>query len=175
MTNGKAPDYPAWITAARRERFNRRLAWGGIIFIVGLVLGALLGGCAHFGTLAPRTGQEQAVYIIWVEAYGRTDRPPLVRWIEGSALDCTDPQSGKAGFPQFTEQGEATCREGLTMSPLEVMVAWHGELSFSETALAHELLHAALIRRGIFLDHHQRPDFFPAVDAANELVRAAGR
>jgi hypothetical protein len=155
--------------------------------ILGPVCWALLfwlAGCATVGLpTAPRTGQEQAVHIVWVESYGRTDRPPLIRWQEGAALSCTDPVSGKPGFPvalAYADEagGHVACREGDTWSPIEVIVAWHGEPSFSETALAHELLHAAKLREGDFRDQHRLPAslaFFAAVDAANAALVAAGR
>lgn len=154
-----------------------------LLFAIGLCLAACFAGCATFGrATAPRVGQEQAVDIVWHEVYGRTDRPPLIRWKEGGELSCTDSQSGKPGFPVLdidpgNPDGEVVghCREGFTWSPLEVLVAWHGELSFSETALAHELLHVALLRRGIFLGHHRRPDFQPAIDRANAALIEAGR
>lgn len=127
------------------------------------------------------TGEEQAVYIVWHEVYGRNDRPPIVRWKVGKELDCTDPKSGKPGFhfvdldPSVIEvEGPVVCREGDTWSPLEILVAWHGELSFSETALAHELEHAELLRRGIILGHHDRPDFFTRIDSANAALIKAG-
>jgi hypothetical protein len=141
-------------------------------------------GCAHVsGSSAPMNdGQEQAVWIIWHDVYGRNDMPPLVRWRQGDQLTCDDPQSGKRGFPIVeydpadpVSAPAAKCREGLTWGPLEVLVAWHGEISFGETALAHELEHAELLRRGIFLGHHERPDFFSRIDAANAAVVAAGR
>jgi len=141
-------------------------------------------GCASSGLgvpVAPRSGQEQAVWLIW-SSYGRTDTPPLVRWVEGKALSCTDPDSNKRGFPQPAYGGHLdepvvmVCHEGFTWSPLEVVVSWHGEDSFADTALAHEMEHAELLRRGFILEiHHDRPDFFSRIDAANEAVRKAGR
>jgi len=148
--------------------------------LVGLWLLSIFGCATLPGPLPqPRVGQEQAVWIIWT-SYGRTDTPPLVRWVEGAALSCTDPDSGKPGFPQVEPGGldqplKQVCHEGQTWSPLEVLVSWHGELSFSETALAHEMAHADLLRRGVWEGHHDRPDFYTRIEAANKLVREAGR
>jgi hypothetical protein len=152
----------------------------------------LLCSCASLGTsVVPVTdGQEQAVFIAW-QSYGRSDMPPLVRWKSGKQLTCDDTKSGKRGFyipktsadlpqnqsklPWPIPDFEIECKEGFTWSPLEILVAWHGEISFSETALAHELLHAALLRKGIWLNHHDLPYFNSMVDNANELIIKAGR
>jgi hypothetical protein len=164
-------------------------------FALGLLIAALfLGGCATVGTstiprVGPRVGQEQAVYIIWTEVYGRTDRPPLIRWAEGDQLTCTDPSSGKGGFPQWDGHGEQVCREGITMSPLECVASWHGEDSFGETVMAHEMWHVALARMLIVDDDHLRDDWHTVdecavsgasktcgvVDRANRAVIGAGR
>jgi len=147
-----------------------------------LVLGALVlctHGCASsgLGTPDPRTGQEQAVWIVW-HYYGREDVPPKVRWVRGAALSCTT-KDGKAGFPLAPEDvaDDGRCRLGLAWSSLEVLVADHGE-AISETSLAEELEHAELLRRGIYEtsdeSHHARPDFDVRRDRANELLRKAG-
>lgn len=183
MPNDVKPSVPAWLVAYRKRKALREVAQGIICVLVGLVLGLVLSGCAHVvGTVVPRVGQEQAVWIVWREAYGRTDRPPKVIWMEGSDLDCTDPQSGKLGFTIVdidTTTGEAPvrCREGFTWGPTEVLIAWHGtELTFAETPLAHEFLHALLLRQGVLFEvHHTRPDFYPRIDAANQLLIQAGR
>jgi hypothetical protein len=156
-----------------------RLSW----LMLGMVL-MLTFGCATQGPPPPpvRDGQEQAVWIVWHEVYGRSDRPPIVRWKQGTDLVCTDRDSGKAGFwivdydPGSPDNAIRTvCREGWTWSPLDLTAAWHGELSFAQTVLAHELEHAELLRRGIFHGHHDRPDFFTRIDAANAALVQAGR
>lgn len=171
MTNGTQQNYPAWVKAYERRRALRATANGILCVLLGLVIGLLLSSCATVGSVVPRVGQEQAVHIIWVEVYGRTDRPPLVRWYTGDQLTCTDPDSGKPGI-----QMGAECREGWTWSPVEVLVSYHGETSLSETALAHEFLHALLLREGVWLEsHHDRPDFYPRIDVANAAIIQAGR
>jgi hypothetical protein len=147
------------------------LAWVLLLWLTGCAAG--------LGSFRPRVGQEQAVHVVWAEAFGRTDRPPLVRWLEGSALVCDCVEDGQRGFyiPAADEgKPQFQCRTGFTWSPLEVLVAWHGEESFALTALAHELLHAALLREGVVFErHHDRPDFFPRIDAANQRIIEAGR
>jgi hypothetical protein len=155
-----------------------------LAFVIVVVAGFLFfSGCATIGPPlpAPTDGSEQAASIIW-KAYGRTDALPLIRWVRGKALVCTDPNSGKGGFwivdvdpDKPNDVGIVVCREGFTWSPLEVLCADHGELSFSEKVLAHELKHVDLLRRGIFKNHHQLPEFYRDVDAANQRVLEAGR
>lgn len=152
------------------------------------VLLAFLAGCATGGSLRPVSdGQVEAVWIIWHHTYGREDGPPNIRWKQGAELDCTDPNSGKPGFSIPDPDEGTVCREGLTMSFREVIMSWHGELSFSETALAHELLHVVMARELVFDPFHKREEWKPLeecapdrprcgiVDRANLAVREAGR
>lgn len=140
-------------------------------------------GCATLGPPppAPTDGREQAASIIW-QSYGRTDTLPLIRWVTGKALVCTDPNSGKGGFwiidvdpGKPDDPGFVVCREGFTWSSLELLAAYHGETSTADTVLAHELRHVDLLRRDIWKGHHERPDFYPSIDGANQKVREAGR
>jgi hypothetical protein len=146
-----------------------------LVGFLGWTLLFWLAGCAHIGPLPPgRTGEEQAVWRVWTQAYGMADAPPRIRWIRGAELSCTDPNSLKPGFPVIVVEGDehgCACREGFTYRWDQVSVADHGEPSFADMAMSHELLHAALWRRGVFLGHHKRPDFYPSVDLANDLLR----
>lgn len=152
------------------RRSDAAILWFGLGILVAALLSQM--GCAHAPKFQPREGQEIAVHIAWVEVYGRADRPPLVRWMEGDALNCTDTASGRPGF--YTPG--IGCKGGRTLSPFAVAVAWVGdETSFADSALNHELRHVALLRDMVIGDHHSRPDFFPLVDIANHAVRAAGR
>lgn len=139
-----------------------------------VLLAGLLASCATVQQFRPREGQEVAAHIIWVETYGRRERPPLVRWVEGDALDCTDPNSGRPGF--YTPG--LGCREGRTLSPLGVACAWRGdERSFAETTMAHEYMHALQLLDGIVDPHHKRPEWQEGgvVDQANLNLIKAGR
>jgi hypothetical protein len=86
----------------------------------------------------------------------------------GPELTCTDPNSGNPGF-----RTSAGCREGYTASPWEVSVAWHDGDRFSQTALAHELRHAADAREGVVDPSHKGPQW-RAVEAANAALETAG-
>jgi hypothetical protein len=164
-----------------RRQALKATAVGLVVFLLGLGLGVFLSSCAST-TTAQRVGQEQAVWIVWHDVYGRQDRPPLVRWVEGDALDCINPKNQRPGFTIVdadltTGESPIRCRGGLTWSPFEVRIAWVGdEVSIAETTLAHEFLHAKLLRLGFWLEnHHERPDFYPTVEAANAAVIQAGR
>jgi hypothetical protein len=118
---------------------------------------------------AIKPGQEQAVRLVWNGTYGRSDRAPAVRWIEGDKLTCTDPNSEKPGFP--TPSG---CREGMTALPMEVSVAWTGQATFSGTTLAHELLHALQFRTGIIDPNHRTEGFRPLAECATPVEGLCG-
>lgn len=148
---------------------TRRLRW--LIVLAGLG-GAL--ACAAVGVRGEPgdfAGLREATAIAWT-AYGRTDAPPRVRIVQGAELTCTDPASGKPGFPVLLTTGPG-CREGFTISPLETSVSWHGE-AWHLTALAHELQHVAQGRRGIVDPGHLRIEWSTDVPAANALLEARG-
>jgi len=132
-------------------------------------------GCATVPRLPPRDGETTAAWIIWHDTYQQTGMPPRISWRRGAQLDCTDPKSGKPGFRLIDDvsDGIFQCREGWTLSPFEVWVADHGE-PYSETALAHEFMHAKQLRSLIFDPLHERPEW-SQVDVANDNLRAAGQ
>ncbi len=139
-------------------------AWdiaGAVITLLLLVVVVLLAfsGCAALGMRGQRVEIERqavAVHVIWHDTYGRTDKAPGVRWVQKlSDLTCVDPNSGRPGF-----KTSAGCREGYTLMPWEVSVAWHEGDNFATTALAHELLHQDLWRRGIMDPNHKRQEWF---------------
>lgn len=107
----------------------------------------LLAGCGFVGsglegTRAEKPRQTEAQAIVWEQTYHEPyAETPAVRWVEGADLSCTDPNSGRPGFRLVT--GE--CREGQTLVPGTVQVAWRPEDVFSTTTLAHEDWHAALM------------------------------
>jgi hypothetical protein len=133
---------------------------------------AIVCGCAFLpGKVVALDRQEQAIYLIWHDTYGRSDMPPHIRWVMPDAQTCTDDTSGRGGF-----ETPVGCREGLTLSPLEVSVAWHDGDTFDVTALAHELAHAAEARSGIIDPSHKTAPFQPggAVEVANARLVEAG-
>jgi hypothetical protein len=137
-------------------------------------LGLLLAGCnapMMPGSAGFIDQQDVALQIIWQQAYGRTDGPPEIRWVSDEEQNCIDPASGNRGFRTLVG-----CVEGLTLSAKTVSVSWHDGDSFSVTALAHELVHAAQARRLVFDFKHHTPEFKPggAVDQANAMLIDAG-
>ncbi len=134
----------------------------GLLFLVGL-------SCATIGSTAPMSaGQERAVDIIWHSVYGQSDPVPKIRWITGKSLDCNDGR----GFTAFELNPDydlgadspvavTVCVEGYTFSAKEVLVAWHGEDSYSQTTIAHELWHVVNIRYGVFDSFHKGEGWLP--------------
>jgi hypothetical protein len=116
-----------------------------------------------------RPDQDRALGIIWEQTYKRTDAAPQVLWVELGELSCTDPNSGKPGF--HAPEG---CREGLTVTPKEVRVAWTGDDRMSGTALAHELLHALLGREGVIDANHQTEGFRRLEDCGSDHGERCG-
>ncbi len=155
----------------RRDRlFDILIAFVTVSLAIGAVL--MTPGCATLGVRGhtvdhPRAAE--AVAFVW-HAYGRTDAPPRVLWVEGGDLNCTDSVSGDPGF--VTPLG---CRGGYTLTPLEVSVAWLGpDRPYSTLALAHELLHAAQGRRGIADPAHRRPEWQDPATCPEPLDPACG-
>ena len=128
----------------------RRWWWVGLIQLVS--------GCATCsGDGTTKAGQDEAVRIVWNEVFLQSDASPEIRWVHGTALICTDPNSGRPGFE--TPSG---CREGLTIVPTMVQVAWRDDDKFSTTTLAHELLHALHFHTNVMADpNHKTSGFRP--------------
>jgi hypothetical protein len=138
--------------------------------------------CATFG-IHQNDGRIQgaatAAGIVW-QSYGMPDKAPSIDVVQGARLDCVDPFSNKMGFHVLlTSDSDGTlhvtsgCREGYTVVPWESSVSWHGE-PWSETALAHELMHQAQFRRGIIDSDHRRPEWTTDVPKANALLKSQG-
>lgn len=144
-----------------------KLIGKGAWAVVGLWLLSLF-GCATVPVVPVRDGEAQAVALAW-RIYGRSDLPPVVRWKQGADLTCVDSSSGKPGF-----ETAIGCREGWTFSWRECVVSWHGEASFADTALAHELLHVAQARRLFFDPHHESSDWVTLLPVAEAAIREAG-
>lgn len=149
------------------------------LLLVSLACATSCAAVGMRGAVVERPGLAEATAFVW-QAYGRRDTAPKVRVVEGAELSCTDPNSGKPGFVVIlgAEDGSPRqdCREGFTMSPLEVSVAWHGE-PWSRTSLAHEMMHARQARDGIIDPDHRRIEWGPGgeVDQANAALEAQGR
>lgn len=144
--------------------------------LAGLVAGLLLvaGGCVGplaRGESVELRNQEEAVAIVWEDALGRDDQAPRVRWVFADDQTCIHGRSGRGGFDTVVG-----CVEGLTISPFVVTVSWVTGGAFSDTTLAHELVHAAQARSLVFDVDHQTPEFQPGgeVDQANALLLEAG-
>lgn len=151
---------------------------------------AVGGACSAIPTVPGRVvdkpGLIDAQVLIWRGAFGRTDASPLVYVVEGDALTCSSDVNGTPGFDCPT----VGCRQGCTGSPWAVHVAYGSP--WSATTLAHEDMHALLIRDGLAAllekprtfeammaigdGKHAGPEWQPGgkVDQANQLLREHG-
>lgn len=134
-----------------------------------LVLVAVLGGCAQ-GDPAPIPGQADAVRVIWNGVYGETKASPPIYWRRDS---CSEPNGiyGVTPWCTFMDGNErvAGLESGSNGYYVEVGAPSPG-FTFSDTALAHELLHAAL---GGDYDHTSPMWGYAVADAAAAL-KASG-
>jgi hypothetical protein len=118
-------------------------------------------GCAQ-GDPTPLPRQCDAVYLIWNVSYEQTKAPPPIYWRRDS---CSEPDGIYGVYPwcTFMDGGDKVAGiENPNGYYVEVGAPSPG-FTFSDTALAHELLHAAIG------DHnHTSPTWetIPTIDAA---------
>lgn len=109
-----------------------------------------IAGCANLygpGEVAWLPGQELANSVVWRDGLERTDLAPVVLWVRGDALDCTFAW-GARGFTLFAIHG---CLRGYTPDAgdgWQVSVAIGDGEAVADTAVAHEMYHASLLRDG---------------------------
>lgn len=108
-----------------------------------LVLLVLLGACSAKPLSLP--GQEAAIRVIWHGVYAQKGPPPAIHWVLSKDLDCL---SHEGFFVRRMMNGPLVplCVAGVYWHELyAAQVAWpNGTQRFYQTALAHELLHAAI-------------------------------
>lgn len=122
---------------------------------IRFLISLFLYGCATIGTVKPMSsGQERAVDIIWHSVYMQDDPVPRIRWISGKQLNCNNGRGFSTIELDENDYPISVCVEGFTFSTREVLVSWHGEDSYSQTAIAHELWHIVNLRYGIVDRHH---------------------
>lgn len=128
--------------------------WYAIVIVAGILLGMATGCCGNVPPskeISDRQGQ--AMWTVWTDRYDEKGPPPCVRWKWGSDLTCM--HGDDQGFK--TPVG---CRRGFTWSPFEVIVAWTDKDMFiSDTAFAHELMHASMARHGVVDPEHKLPEW----------------
>lgn len=118
--------------------------------LVALLVVSLTGGCGPGLDFAERPGQAEATSVAWLE-YGATSRPPPVAWHTQADLDCGPPQASTSapnnGWSGPYDPGDRTvCVAGLFWTERGYAeVALPDGYRLSQTALAHELYHAALL------------------------------
>jgi hypothetical protein len=127
----------------------------------GVVAVVLLAGCA--GSFERLPGQDDAERIVWRELYGEEGDPPPVEWLDKDA-----PVGGYA-FPGWKVQ--VMRNDSTTRTNGGPCVTRY----FSETAYAHELMHAHTFNRTGDIDAaHWRGDWELADVTAKRALRDAG-
>jgi len=109
----------------------------------GLIVLGGCGGCGPQGDPTPLPRQREAVSIIWNVSYGETKAPPSVYWRRDS---CNAPNGIYGVLPSCTFMSDGERVAGIetdTDQWVEVGAPSDG-FNISDTALAHELLHAAI-------------------------------
>jgi len=129
------------------------------------ILASFLVGCATVrpvpGSLVV-PGSDEAAAFVW-KFYGAPGPVPKVRWL---APDCTKP-SGKPGV----RDPFGRCKGGWTITDGIVTSIWIEGGTFSgDTALAHELRHAAQLRWNTPIPHHV--EVVPAEDLCGLVALA---
>jgi hypothetical protein len=128
----------------------------GLYLYTAVVCAIAVCGCAQTSSVLTTVGVKgkpadpagliDAANYLWTTVYGRPDIPPQVLVVQGDDLTCVDPNSQQPGFPVFMTSG-ASCREGYTLLPFAVSIAYHNQ-PWHSSALAHEYEHEILIRSG---------------------------
>jgi len=139
-------------------------------------------GCAS----APLPRQDEAMQIVWNQAYMRSDSPPGIQWISGNDLNCfPDPKSnlfeGFWGAKWYGGPHTTECEAGLSWTDISLsqIAVYPPEpyFLFSSSSFAHELNHHRLAREtGDGDGNHTDPSWGPGgiVEYANTALRAAG-
>ena len=128
---------------------------------------AALIGC---GAPVELPGQSAAVSLVWRDHYGAplAEAPPVFwHWDR-----CPTSPDGPAAVLWTNSDGATVCLSGLYTRGVEIDLAWRGGLS--DSALAHELMHALQWRSGIDDPDHTRTDDWARAADANTALRDAG-
>ena len=123
-------------------------------------LALFLASCALVRPAAP-------LEIVWNQTYQATCSPPPIKWDAGA--ECTD---ATGTFPDAFEY-KGSCYWGLFWpTTYTAEVVWRG--SYSQSAFAHELLHAWQWCRGVIDYEHAGPEWKTLLPAANENLEVLG-
>lgn len=154
-----------------------------------VLLGLVLAGCDAIaighGEFTHKANQENAIALIWHDVYGQSGNPPSVRWVDGNQLNCrrSDWPLESRGFMV----AGVHCVDGFTWSSHVISVSWQQYRgSYANTALAHEMMHAAQFRNNDYDILHTGEVWMPLeacldgttscglVDTANQSLRSLG-
>lgn len=113
------------------------MEWQGIrLGAIALLIGACNSGSLELPESMP--GQKEAIEIIWRLTYHEEANPPIIYWITGAALECSN------GDGYWDPNDPTSCIGGQLLGDRwAATIAWPRDNKlFSDTAIAHELCHA---------------------------------
>lgn len=123
--------------------------------VIICVLGLALSGCLAPPEYVQRPGQREAIQLVWSYIYGMFgELPPRIQW---RCDHCPE-------FPDACNviESNGRCVGGyFVVSSYLAVVGTDPDDYIWDSSFAHELLHAALYRRGLGADpRHERPEWF---------------
>ena len=128
---------------------------------------ASMTGCGASGDPTPIRGQSQALAMLWSGAFGETRTPPEVYWRRDN---CDVPNGQYSPDPACTFNDDGESVAGLADNGgkwIEVGAPWESGM-ISDTAFAHELLHASIG------DPDHRSPRWTTIDDLNAMLRSNG-
>lgn len=135
-----------------------------VIFTIASLF--FVAGCGAQGDPTPLPGQDQAVQLIWT-VYGQTKAPPPIYWRRDS---CSEPNGIYGVLPWCTFESDDGKVAGIERDYYVEVGAPSPGFKISDTALVHELLHAALGGD----PSHTSPDWQTMIPAASAALKDAG-
>lgn len=128
-------------------------------------------GCANDLEL----DQRHAEQIVWRDVFMEKVPPPLVYWRFQESLECgPDAHGQNRGFKPWWNEPEFDCVAGVYLGSYTI-VALPDRYKLSDTAYAHELLHAHLFNtKGDGNGKHDWPEWNSLLPMAITLMKEAG-
>jgi hypothetical protein len=124
---------------------------GALVVLLGLAT-----ACQSPDEHQAHSDEVDVIDQVWAEVFGQNGPAPFIDWVVGDRLDCEDGSprwktlsTSYCGVENCREGPKMVCVAGTAPSDAYVRVArGHGQ-ALGDTALAHELTHAALMLAGV--------------------------
>lgn len=140
--------------------------------VVAAAVCSVVAGCGIGGDVTPLARQDEAIAIVW-SSYGMTGTPPSIHWFRD---DCTI-LTNHGTLAHYHGVSSEDCNPGAYNDYYDVVqlgVGPHEMFSQQDTPFAHELMHAAQQRRGVYDPGHAIASDWGRVQAADDALKAAG-